>query len=363
MNMVLKRKREIQEQRLGFTLVDLLVIIAVIVVLLGLLLPSMRGGRGAARRMSCSNNFKQLGLAMHNYHSSYKHLPSAMAGTQTNANRLSGLVALLPFYEQQGLWETISNPSDMESGGNLVQFPAMGPEPWNTQYEPWLTDIPALRCPSDTGLGERFGRTNFAFSIGDTARGIHDPAGTRGAFACQKTYRFRDILDGLSNTIAMGEIVTDLGDHGASSQFQINGDAIVLESPISCCDLVETDRPAFFRRDVSLSENGRGGCWADGAAGHGLFNTILPPNSPNVAIGGSIAVDGIYNAASRHQGGCHILMGDGAVIFITDRIECGDSSAPTPLQIDVPTGASPYGLWGALGTKAMKEDVEEELNQ
>ena len=126
-----RRKRE----RRGFTLVELLVVIAIIGVLVGLLLPAVQAAREAARRMSCSNNFKQIGLAMHNYHSAYKQLPMQGVGTDSpgssnpgigvtgptanwwanynhsNAWRLSALVGMTPFIEQQAIWEEISNPS------------------------------------------------------------------------------------------------------------------------------------------------------------------------------------------------------------------------------------------------------------
>lgn len=350
---------KVSGQRSAFTLVEALIVIAIIGVLIGLLLPATRGAREAARRMSCSNNIKQLGLALHNYHSSHKQLPPAMSGTHTNANRLSGLVALTPFIEQQALWNTISNPSKL----NSVNYPAMGPEPWDVQYDPWLTEIPTLRCPSDPATGGRFGRTNVVFCIGDSARGIHDPAGTRGAFSSHKVLRFDDILDGLSNTIAVGEVATNLGDRSIQGQFAVNGSPEVLENPSSCRDLTDPERPKFFLDQVALSDLGRGGCWADGAAGHGLFNTILPPNSGNVAVGGTIAVDGIYSVSSNHLGGCHVLMADGAVIFMTDSVECGDSTASTPaLDVQEQT-KSAYGLWGALGTASMGETIDEQLNQ
>ncbi len=115
--------------RSGFTLVELLVVIAIIGVLVGLLLPAVQAAREAARRMSCSNNFKQIGLGIHNYHSAFKQLPNQGTGTHvsealggrdvwdTNPGReissnmrLSYMVGILPFVEQQALWEMISNP-------------------------------------------------------------------------------------------------------------------------------------------------------------------------------------------------------------------------------------------------------------
>ena len=185
-----------KRKQTGFTLVELLVVIAIIGVLVGLLLPAVQAAREAARRMSCSNNFKQIGLAIHNYHSAFKQLPTHGAGTDTlggpapngstgattnwwsnygaaNAWRLSALVGLTPFCEQQALWEQISNPSTVNaldpSTPYTVPWPAMGPVPQNLRYAPWVTEIPTLRCPSDPGVGlPALGRTNYAACLGDS---------------------------------------------------------------------------------------------------------------------------------------------------------------------------------------------------
>ena len=110
-----------KQPRPAFTLVELLVVIAIIGVLVGLLLPAVQAAREAARRMSCSNNFKQIGLAVHNYHSAYSQLPKQKSGTGlgpgttffyqgsdfANQGQLSWLVAILPFIEQQAMWEEV----------------------------------------------------------------------------------------------------------------------------------------------------------------------------------------------------------------------------------------------------------------
>jgi prepilin-type N-terminal cleavage/methylation domain-containing protein/prepilin-type processing-associated H-X9-DG protein len=409
-----------QLKRSAFTLVELLVVIAIIGVLVGLLLPAVQAAREAARRMSCSNNFKQIGLGLHNYHSAYNQLPMHMGGT-TNAqvagpaggllnpghNRLelSALVGLTPFVEQQALWEQISNPFRPE--GTTFIYSPMGPNPRMTlanhspnQYDPWLTNVPFLRCPSDPGVGlPAQGRTNYVVCLGDSASRSHTGgkndlgeatdfafgpntetiaeatrAGQRGFFVPRQTTRFRDVLDGLSNTIAMGEIITDLGDNDKRSQAVDGpGDVMVPNATVFCSSLTDSTRPQFWDPNTATiqgsGENTRGMKWAYGRIFYSGMNTILPPNR-EVCMNGSganiVHFEGVCPPSSRHQGGVHILMGDGAVKFITDSIEAGNSQsahvrARPGTNFLVPGSQSPFGLWGALGTRASKEVIQEEF--
>ncbi|MEO1529024.1 MAG: DUF1559 domain-containing protein [Planctomycetota bacterium] len=414
-------------RRRGFTLVELLVVIAIIGILVGLLLPAVQAAREAARRMSCSNNFKQIGLAIHNYHSAYKRIPIQLTGTgrayvgdityNSSRLRLSYLVPLLPFFEQQAVWESISAPSTELAPGIATMpgqvtngvWPSMGPAPWRQQYAPWATSIPTLRCPSDPGIGVQLGRTNYAASYGDTynyvwtggknERGYvqnnnstdssqdfnetwmatRAQAAQRGFFRGRTEMRFRDCLDGLSNTIACGEIATSLGQRDIQGDYvrqitAIDFGTTAIGVPFNCAQGVhiDPDRPNFY--DVSANvntgvNNGRGARWADGQIAYSGVQTILPPNSPSCVRNNSDGNHGFFSVSSRHQGGAHILMGDGAVIFITDSIEAGDQNEPTVCR-DGPAGfvniggvESPYGLWGALGTRANRETIEEQLNQ
>lgn len=421
----------------GFTLVELLVVIAIIGVLVGLLLPAVQAAREAARRMSCSNNFKQIGLAMHNYHSAYKELPRQQGGTglgvldgntswwqgstTTNNEELSAFVGLTPFMEQQALWEnivnggtrTVNNQALPRAAGTLGRWTSMGPNPRldrqggeSRRFPPWVTEIPTLRCPSDPGIGlPAGGRCNYAVSLGDSYTQVwdHGPkegnlsdppnswrptwfaASDRGMFSKRKTTKFRDILDGLSNTVAGGEIISDLGDRDKRSALgAVVASWVVENNPSECLDrgYLDTEQPQFWcdpdapnnctpPARLMQNEAGRGMNWAWGTMTMTGMQTIRPPNS-EMCVAHWYDNVGLCPPSSRHQGGCHILMGDGAVIFVTDSIEAGDQRAPVigarfvSSQGDVPWKPgkqSPYGLWGALGSRGAKETIEEQLNQ
>ena len=400
----------------GFTLVELLVVIAIIGILIGLLLPAVQAAREAARRMSCSNNFKQIGLAFHNYHSAYKKLPVERGGTfrfgnnpqartpvargaaygGNNFHNLSALVPLTPFVEQQSLWQQISNPFAVQEPASAqgLFFSAMGPnvamslaEHGTFQYDPWLTNVPTFRCPSDPGVGfPAQGRTNYAVCMGDSIQfqnnggrnqtGVVDAtrfermrSTCRGIFVPREFARFRDVLDGLSNTIMGGEINTDLGDSNITTRVAQRG--AILNNPSLCRDQVSAERPRFWDPGTNFAgtneEVQRGFKWANGMAVNTGITTILPPNREVCSNANNTFTIGIYGPSSRHQGGCHILMGDGAVVFMTDSVESGDTTIGNVTWDGTgdraPGMKSPYGLCGSLGTRASQEVVEEQLNQ
>ncbi len=425
-------KRTKDSDRGAFTLVELLVVIAIIGVLVGLLLPAVQAAREAARRMSCGNNMKQLGLAMHNYHSAYDQLPTQGSGLTRAGNGIfagshdingashSALVGMLPFMEQQALWEQISNPMNIDVNGSSPPaaaalagrpYSAFGPTAiysWTgSLYVPYMTEVPGMRCPSDPGSSGAPGRarTNYAMCLGDTVnifqmngpfdnnfnRGNNafntiSKATDRGVFALRHIHKFRDILDGLSNTIAMGEIATSLGDRDKRTMPALNagggttGATDPAADPSACMRWVSPTRPSFWSDGTdggtaptlgaADSVDFRGSSWADFRPMHSGFQTILPPNRETCQVSHS-NYPGLLPPSSQHQGGVHLVMGDGAVKFITDSIEAGNSRAgtvnlasfsTTPLTgARAPGNASPYGLWGALGTRANKETINSEF--
>lgn len=349
-------KFKLRADRHGFTWIEVVVVMLVIIVLAALLLPNVRTAREAARRMQCSNNLKLIALAIGNYESAQTHLPSAMAGTGAgttdlsgNANRLSGLVALLPYVEEGPLWEQISAPLTVDG----VVYPAMGPAPWVEDYPPWQTRLPLLLCPSGPEPRANAAPTNYAFCIGDVSQAIHAPEAQRGAFACRMTTKLSSFTDGISNTIAVAEIGNQQ-DRLLSGQVAIDQPIAMLGAPIDCLGLRNAKRMSQYAANLPLSSTGRGARWVDGAAPFGLFATILPPNSPSCAVGGSQAVDGIYSSGSLHTGGVQVALVDGSIRFISEKIDSGNSklAPPTAEQFTQQPTPSPYGVWGALGTAA-----------
>ncbi len=204
-------------------------------------------------------------------------------------------------------------------------------------------------------------------------------------FSRKKATKFRDILDGLANTVAAGEMISDLGDRdkrsaisGGNDHLRVDGSqSVVLRE---CATRSIPQQPSFWcdgriklhelLPTVPQNRDGRGMNWAWASMSMTAVHTIRPPNS-EVCFNGWHDNVGICPPSSRHQGGAHILMGDGAVIFITDSIEAGDQTAAPYRRdrrfngwaINKPGKKSPYGLWGALGSKGAKETIEEQLNQ
>jgi len=378
--------------RRGFTLVELLVVIAIIGVLVGLLLPAVQAAREAARRMQCGNNMKQIGLGLHNYHSSYQMFPAGQGGTTgpgnelNNSNRLNCmLVGILPFIEQQPLWEQISNP--FTAGG--FTFSPMGPVPARDDaravgggavYRPWATQVNTYRCPSDPIVFGGQGQTNYGSCFGDGIRMVggyfdrgeanvpNDMGAKRGMFRTLRTLaginsntsqsRFRDVLDGTSNTVMIGELGLanrKRGIIGYAYQDPTgfdgpNDPAAQLPSACKAGPHIDPNKPTRY---TGGGLGARGRRWADGHLMLTGVTCVLPPNSPSCRISGTDNRTGIFSVASYHKGGAHVVMGDGAVKFITDSIESGNMNAPSVSNapgFTPPGNESPYGLWGAMGS-------------
>jgi prepilin-type N-terminal cleavage/methylation domain-containing protein/prepilin-type processing-associated H-X9-DG protein len=352
----------------GFTLVELLVVIAIIGILIALLLPAVQAAREAARRSQCTNNLKQLALAVHNYVDTHKVFPPKKTGTtgstcdNVNAYYGSGWMRLLPYYEQQALYDIWSSPQTYSG----TSFPAFGPcpwGPWDANYQPFWQQVDALLCPSDGDAPVKgataYARNNYVFCVGDSINydgtaGHNQSNNTRGIFAnISARISFANITDGTSNTLMLSEHLV-----GSEARAVRRGNAYnvsgILTNPALCLAQVDPADPGYFASGVSVT-TWHGTKWAHGATSHIGFNTVLPPNGPSCAdLANDNSTNGVYPPTSNHPGGVNCAMGDGSVRFISETINAGDPTAPP-----VTSGRSVYGVWGALGTKSGKETVSD----
>lgn len=293
-------KHSIMKNR-GFTLVELLVVIAIIGILVGLLLPAVQAAREAARRMSCSNNVKQIALAMHNYESAHKKFPF---GWNTHGTLWSAMI--LPFMEQSNLYSTLEFSESRNWSTNGTPNEAAGG-----------VLLPMFRCPtlpivehvgSNSGIPQRVPVSyravggNEVTSDDTSTRPIPDTKSfemlnLNGMFyACSAT-RFGTIPDGTSNTFAVGESMTDpsfVKDGQGMDHWMIGSPQI---DPCRCTgsnngtEFSETAGSTFMRMNLRIHD----------PAAHGRLMEL--------AFG------------SYHTGGAQFGMADGSVQFVSENID------------------------------------------
>ncbi len=342
--------------RRGFTLIELLVVIAIIAVLIALLLPAVQAAREAARRSQCVNNLKQLGLGLHNYHSTNNAFPlgaSLQQGNNTWSNWGANAL-MLPFLEQNAVYSAINF--------NLAPEPAPEPDGGGASYggtvnsTAYNTKLGLFLCPSDGNAGP-INNNSYHASIGTSTyyiggADIGVTPGSTGVFAMQRGYSIADINDGTSNTIAYAEALC--GDQNASAPRPGNGTgnsgtsggANKLDVSSVGLSVVQADWAACTTKfTTSFTAIDRGYRWGAGIMGFALFNTVVPPNGGGQVKWNSCRVDCCAQsqsahyqvASSNHAGGINIMMADGSVRFLKN-------------TVSIPT------YW-ALGTRANGEVI------
>ena len=354
-------------KRLGFTLIELLVVIAIIGVLIALLLPAVQQAREAARRNQCTNNLKQIGLALHNYHDVFNIFPPGGRRSRDAANALevwgswSAQSLLLPYLDQS---ET-ANRFNYDASSLRDDAGTNGP----VNATPMSIRLGIFLCPSDAvkdmgnhtfssvGITVRRPGNNYVACIGDSSRyNTFNTLESRGVFWVDSNCTIGMIEDGLKNTISFSERlkgpnnirIKSLGHTYRNAPAWPAGQprAVSLISPISLWDSYVTTCDTF--RDGIVNAGGgtnyagwAGRWWHVGHMTYAMFNTIYTPNSTHADCheGGCGEMDcsGIYTANSNHPAGVNTLMTDGSVQFYGNSID--------------------RAVWWALGSRSGGETI------
>lgn len=293
--------------KFGFTLIELLVVIAIIAILIALLLPAVQQAREAARRSTCKNSLKQIGLALHNYHETHRIFPpgyidsdpaiNSPAAETSNLNGLGWGTMILPFMDQAPLYNQIGTQT------NGFAYNWMDANHDGTMSDAIVaskTVLPVFNCPTDPmdGINTDAGSHGKSNYLACAATGANS---RNGAFFVNSAIRMKSIRDGSSNTLFVGERTTE-GD--PSNSTACGG---------SPC-------------------NWAGGLWigprnySSPATWHtsltGLDVTINGGSSTVYMINGSsISWGPAWSASSSHTGGAHFLLGDGQVRFLSENID------------------------------------------
>lgn len=347
-------------RRAGLTLIELLVVLSIIAVLIAFLLPAVQSARASARRIQCASNLKQIGVAIHNYESSWGALPPPsllVIGTRDIpvADGWSALARMLPFFERSNLFHAINFAFSYDRSANLtVSRTVVGAFacPSETNPPAWddsRTD-PVLGPAGSSAPSPSSGATtNYAVSMGDwfVWGGFGLPS-NRSAFAPNRIRRLSEFTDGLGSTLLASEV--------KSMQYQLTecGGQLVRMSPSNVPGTdVPADKRSIVRDENACAPSRRGhGLWVAGGVAQTGFTTAVPPNTvvasvlsngrdADVVSARELFGGPTYAAVvsrSYHEGGVNSLFGDGSVRHISNSIE--------------------GNVWRALGSKSGGELVD-----
>lgn len=281
-------------RRHGFTLIELLVVVAIIGILVTLLLPAVQNAREAARRVSCTNNLKQLGIALHAFHGVNNKFP---AGRDPWPNPFSPHSRLLPFLEQGNLKNLIDYTQATSTGVNLTAA---------------NTAVPVFQCPSDNSRGRVpgsvYGGTNYVANVG-TGLNNGDYVTGDGVFLLNNLVNINDIGDGTTQTAAFTESV--IGD----------GKTLAVTPRLQAVQLSGSTATAPSSCSTGPYVGTRGDRWINGGYLATLYNHFFTPNSTSWDCLNASNNFGLKTARSNHPGGVNLALCDGSIRFVADGIE------------------------------------------
>jgi prepilin-type N-terminal cleavage/methylation domain-containing protein len=331
--------------RRGFTLIELLVVIAIIAILIGLLLPAVQKVRSAAARMSSSNNVKQMGLALHNYESTYGRLPGMLAAGTTNATSFGYSIhaQILPFIEQENLAKTFDMQQPLFTG--IFPTPSFMLNP--TVAVAARTPVKTFLCPGDgqdplctiNSGGGVHAATNYVVNLGSgrggaggtTPNGYDTRFPTDGLFFYGPGIRLNEITDGTSNTLFVSQCLIGLNANLTKPFAQLTTEERRRQTASLAGRGLFTGSgganpgygasPAILANDYQSATSwrgNRGGSWIWANATVNGFTAALTPNAtvPDATAHGL----GWLSARGNFAGGVVCGLADGSVTFVRDSI-------------------------------------------
>jgi prepilin-type N-terminal cleavage/methylation domain-containing protein/prepilin-type processing-associated H-X9-DG protein len=313
--------------RRGFTLIELLVVIAIIAVLIGLLLPAVQSAREAARRMQCTNNLKQIGLALHNYENSNGAWPPCYLEVFATTTSTKS------YYKSE--WSVIARISpflELGTAYNAINFDQTYDDPQNTTVS--SITIPALLCPSDPlsgpmddGHGRNEGTMSYGNLEGDWYVWWLAGPQNRSAFSPNFSRRLAQFTDGLSNTMVFAETQID---HHQLRKCNSNAGMtpFTFPDPSQSVALIQSMAPPACSESAQAHQK-----WGNGKVFFNGVTTALTPNTKVLLPGDPNSYDLVTHdenqggatfaaltADSYHPGGVNCLMGDGSVRYVKDAV-------------------------------------------